>query len=78
MVADGHKATGVGRASCAAKVVLGLRLLPYAVEGSVPAAKRKQVIKDDKVLERKMFSKASRGPADMGALSKDGQAYDER
>ena len=33
-------------------------------EGSVPAAKRKQVIKDDKVLERKMFSKASRGPAD--------------
>ena len=33
-------------------------------EGSVPAAKRKQVIKDDKVLERQMFGKASRGPAD--------------
>ena len=33
-------------------------------EGSVPAAKRKQVIKDERVLERKMFSKASRGPAD--------------
>ena len=33
-------------------------------ESSVPASKRRQVIKDDKVLERKMFGKALRGPAD--------------
>lgn len=33
-------------------------------ESSVPASKRRQVIKDDKVLERRMFGKALRGPAD--------------
>ncbi len=33
-------------------------------EGSVPASKKKQVIKDNKVLERQMFRHAKRGPAD--------------
>jgi nucleolar GTP-binding protein len=33
-------------------------------EGSVPASKRRQVIKDERVLERNMFSKGARGPAD--------------
>lgn len=33
-------------------------------EGSVPASKKKQVIKDNKVLERTMFRHAKRGPGD--------------
>lgn len=33
-------------------------------EMSVPASKRRQVEKDDRVLDRKMFGKAARGPAD--------------
>jgi len=33
-------------------------------DGSVPASKKKQVVKDNKVLERKEFKYAKRGPAD--------------